>query len=847
VTAPPKLAEDRRDEGGAGAGQAAGSAELREAVFELQEYLSDHAPPLLVADSIALLVQQPPQLLATEIGAWVAHQRPAVPDLSVADLLFHGARKVTLMGELDLVPKADVAFCLAGVTDALLSQCPEEDRDLLRQNLDRLRHSSLAGTAADPVAYLEHQPGAAAARAARIAEPTAPMLTRGAARGLRRLSLFLERLQPSAVAGAASGQSPAAPVEQRSEVASQFMTAAAVQSSTAKDLEEQLAPLRRLGIDTAMDQVLRALARSLPGWGSLPVAPGSAPPPAGLQLNAMRQIVSIAEAPEDAAKRFRELVHAAIEQFNDGNLGRAVTMFELADQLIAEQKVKAAFVDPLRKGGHEYLDPERLRRFGERLDVRSGLRTILNFFEKLQPEGLLKDLDREPRRERRHQLLAMLETHGEPARAKAWELLKASVDNPESDVDPYFQMNLVYLLRVIPRPADASVEDEVNVVMRTPGRDSPPPLVKQVIGYLAALRHDKSERALITYLRVFENMILQPETAVYSPEDIETLLDRTCIALARYATPRAWRALVDHGLKAEPRLGSPMARLVEAGRQDLSGSKDLVDRVIAALKLELPRSVLGFKVKANDDRIVWLIQALSGTPLPEVRAALEEIVDKHPGQTFSEAASKALSTLGAGAKPAEAAAAGLSGDLELFGLPGVLQTLSQSQLTGVLSLMKVPGQVEASLILEGGHFRGAQLATLRGPEAVYELFEKPFPGTFAFVKRADVAAQATCAPEDVIGLLLEGVRRHDEFKRAAAMVPDQALLEATGAPSTRLTDEDEDFAKLVWSTIANGATALECEASLQTDGYRVRRVLAHWVEEGALKARTGSASPARAK
>ncbi len=817
---------------------------MREAVFELQEYLSDHSPPLLVADSIALLVQQPPALLATEIGAWVAYQRPAVADMSVADLLFHGARKVALMGELDLVPKADLAFCLAGVTEALLLQCPEEDRDLLRHNLDRLRHSSLAGTAADPVAFLEHQPGAAAARAARSAEATAPVITRGAARGLRRLSLFLERLQPQVVVGGApavGAPAAAGPVEQRSEVASQFMTAAAVQSSTAKDLEEQLAPLRQLGIDTAMDQVLRTLARSLPGWGSLPVAPGSAPPPPGLQLNAMRQIVSIAEAPEDAAKRFRELVHAAIEQFNDGNLGRAVTMFELANQLIAEQKVKPAFVDPLRKGGHEYLDPERLRRFGERLDVRSGLRTILNFFEKLQPEGLLKDLDREPRRERRHQLLAMLETHGEPSRAKAWELLKASVDNPESDVDPYFQMNLVYLLRVIPRPADASVEDEVNVVMRTPGRDSPPPLVKQVIGYLAALRHDKSERALITYLRVFENMILQPETAVYSPEDIETLLDRTCIALARYATPRAWRALVDHGLKAEPRLGSPMARLVEAGRQDLSGSKDLVDRVIAALKMELPRSVLGFKVKANDDRIVWLIQALSGTPLPEVRAVLQEIVDKHPGQTFAEAASKALSTLGAGAKPPDAAAAGLSGDLELFGLPGVLQTLSQSQLTGVLSLMKVPGQVEASLIIEGGHFRGAQLATLRGPEAVYELFEKPFPGTFSFVKRADVSAQATSPPQDIIHLLLEGVRRHDEFKRAAAMVPDRALLEPTGGPSTRLTDEDEDFVKQVWSTIANGATPVECEASLRTDGYRVRRVLAHWVEEGALKARTASA------
>jgi hypothetical protein len=836
---------------GDGAGEGAGSAELREAVAELQQYLSDRVPPLMVVDSLSLLVQQPPQLLAAEIGAWLAYQRPAAADLSVADLLFHGAKKIALMGELDLVPKPDIARCLGGVSEALLSQCPEEDRELLRQNLDRLRNASLAGTAADPIPVLDRQPGAEAARAARAAQAPSVTLSREATRGLRRLSLFLERLQP--VAGTTAGGAPTGgttargtslvPIEQQREVASQFMTAAAVQSSSAKELEEHLAPLRQFGVDTSMDQVVRTLARTLPGWGALPVAAGSAPPLVGLQLNAMRQIVSLAEAPEEAASRFRELVHAAIEQFNEGNLGRAVTMFELADQLAVEQKVKAAFVEPLRKGGHEYLDPERLRKFGERRELRPGLQKILDFFVMLRPEGLLHDLNGEPRRERRHQLLAMLEAHGEAARAKAWELLKASVETPDAGVDPFFQMNLVYLLRVIPRPAAASVEDEVNVVMRTPGRDSPPPLVKQVIGYLAFLRHDKSERALITYLRLFENMVLQPETAVYSPADIETLLDRTCIALARYATPRSWRALVDHGLKAEPRLGSPMARLVEAGRQDLSGSKDLVERVIAALRAELPRNVLGFTVRKNDDRIVWLVQALASTPLPEVRAVLQEIVEKHRDHPFAEAASKALVALDAGPKPAETPGAGLSGDLELFGLPGVLQTISQSQLTGVLSLMQVPGKVEASILLEGGRFRGAQFATLVGVEAAYQLFEKPFPGTFAFVSRRDVSGQgAVSAPLDIVSLLLEGVRRHDEFKRASALVPDQVSLEPTGARSTALPGEDQAFMKLVWSTTANGTTPLECEASVKTDGYRVRRLLAHWVEEGAMKARADRAT-----
>jgi len=90
--------------------------------------------------------------------------------------------------------------------------------------------------------------------------------------------------------------------------------------------------------------------------------------------------------------------------------------------------------------------------------------------------------------------------------------------------------------------------------------------IEQVIAYLATIRHEKAERALVTYLHVFENMLLNPQTAVYSHEDVETLLDRVCAALARYGTARSWKSLVDHGLKTEPRLGLSMSRIVEAGR-----------------------------------------------------------------------------------------------------------------------------------------------------------------------------------------------------------------------------------------------------------------------------------------
>jgi len=90
--------------------------------------------------------------------------------------------------------------------------------------------------------------------------------------------------------------------------------------------------------------------------------------------------------------------------------------------------------------------------------------------------------------------------------------------------------------------------------------------------------------------------------------------------------------------------------------------------------------------------------------------------------------------------------------------------------------------------------------------------------------------------QDVINLLFEGVRRHDEYKRAVTLVPDDIALQPTGTASTPLPDEDADFAHLVWTAVVKGTTARTCESSIATDGYRIRRLLAHWLEEGALAA-----------
>jgi hypothetical protein len=796
------------------------NAELREAVQEFRNYLSDRIAPLMVADSIALLIRYPADAVAGEIQTWAAQQQ-AASGSPLADYLYHAVKKIALTGEFELVPKDVMKKYLESLGAAVLQHCPEGERALLQKNIELLGHAGQEVDQAAPVEVAHLKGGAPPAAAAAAKASAAPPASAEAAAGLRRLSMFLDQLTPQA------------PVAQRDEIASRFMTQAVTQSKNEEELEQHLAPLKQLGIDVATEKIFKAIAQNLPGWGGLPAQAQGGKAPGGAQLNAMRQIVSLAGDPVESAKRFRELVHAAVEQFNQGHLGRAVTMIELAEQLVTEQKVQPIFVENLRKQGHEYLEAAQLKKTAERVEQRADLRKFFNFFLSLRPDGLLKALDGEPQRDKRHELLAFLEVHEGAARAKAHELLKASVA-PGANVDPFFQLNLVYLMRIIPRPPESKIEDEVNLVMKVPGKASPPPLVKHVIQYLAQNKHDKAERALITYLRVFENMLLQPETAAYPPEEIETLLDRTCGALARYATPRSWRALVDHGLKAEARLGSTMSRLVEAGRQDLSGSKDLVTRLITALKAEMPRSVLGFKVKSNTEKIGWLIQALAGTPLPEVKAALKEVAEKHAGEKFADAAKKALAGFKDVGKPEPTP--GISGDLELFGLPALLQTLGQSPLTGSLSIMDTAGATKATLLFEEGKLRGSKCGSLEGDTAIYQLFEKPFPGTFAFMSRTDIASLGKLGPpQDILGLILEGVRRHDEWKQAAALTPETVKLVPTGKAGTPVEEENADFIKAVWAKAATGLTPAQCEAAIVADAYRVRRLLAHWLEEGALK------------
>jgi hypothetical protein len=179
----------------------------------------------------------------------------------------------------------------------------------------------------------------------------------------------------------------------------------------------------------------------------------------------------------------------------------------------------------------------------------------------------------------------------------------------------------------------------------------------------------------------------------------------------------------------------------------------------------------------------------------------------------------------------------MEGDLLLFGLPNLLQSLAQSGLTGVLTLRDRQGAVVATLELEKGVLAASATARLSGETAFYELLERSTASSFQFVSR-EPAAAAGARRWDVLGLLMEGMRRFDEYERARTLVPDDALLTPSGVrPSAPAGETDGAFVRDLWSRLKAGSSARGCEEALATDPFRVRSLLAHWLEEGAVTLR----------
>ena len=846
--------------------------DVREALFELQRYLSDSLAPLMVADAINLLFDYPADLAANEIEAWMTAQFRSVKPAAVSDYLYHAVEKIHAMGQYQLVPKDALLRYLDELEPLVLAICPAADRALLTQNLGRLGKTE--SILAAPVEILRRQAGLAGGENVTAGRGDEGLLP--AASHLHELSHLIERLGPllasggfpvsaagggaavpartlaghgggaavaaagaALVAGAATTALPGASAERRDVLLSQILSVAAMAARTDGELRAALDKLRSLGIDVPTGELFRTLGRSVPQW---PVSSPSTPVEQSLSnakgapTAAMRRIVTLPDNPEEIGRRFNEMVGAAVEQLNQGSLARASRMLDAAEKIVSEKHVEAGTVEKVRRRAQETVDLEHVRSLGEDPRNHEALGRILSFFPGFTPGRFIEELHGEEKRERRRLLLSLLEIQGAEARAMALALLNESRSSDPAH-DWHFKRNLLYLVRRIPRATEEPTEIELDVLVTLSNPSLPPPLVKEAIASLGTAHHEKAEAALVTIVQRLEAMLAKKVDAPFDEAELQPLLDRAVSALARFGSATSRRMVVEHGLKRKGGLGDAGARLAELSGQDLSADADLVALLLKSLRAELPFKVFGLTLKKRDDKIGPIIDALSSTPLPQVRKALEEVVERHSGTDYAKAAARTLAAFDA-PKANEGVAASLSGDLATFELPALLQSLAASEVTGTLTLRNAPGAVMGRLVIESGRIRSAEIGALRGDDAAYQLFERPGGGSFAFVKQSSLPPRTEAEPpaREVVSVLLEGMRRYDEFQRFSALVPDEAVLKQTGSKPTPEPEEpDASFQQGVWAKAVSGLTARAIEASVVADSFRIRRLLARWIEDGSLK------------
>jgi Domain of unknown function (DUF4388) len=257
--------------------------------------------------------------------------------------------------------------------------------------------------------------------------------------------------------------------------------------------------------------------------------------------------------------------------------------------------------------------------------------------------------------------------------------------------------------------------------------------------------------------------------------------------------------------------------------------------LLPALKATAPHKVFGFVLHQNDNRARHVIEALSATSSPRVRAAIEGLARRFPDLELGRVAAKAIATLDGSAHPAEAGFEIRSAEMDPFGLPDLLQNLAEAGMSGQLMVKDLKGEITAEITLRDGKLKSCESRGLTGEQAFYRLLERPAAGTTVFERKPPGASDGAETLLEISRLCLEGMRRYDEFQQAAALVPDDATMKATEVrPDPHPDESDGIFVNGLWNLVSAGALPSDCEGALKADPYRVRRQLAHWVETGAL-------------
>jgi len=177
----------------------------------------------------------------------------------------------------------------------------------------------------------------------------------------------------------------------------------------------------------------------------------------------------------------------------------------------------------------------------------------------------------------------------------------------------------------------------------------------------------------------------------------------------------------------------------------------------------------------------------------------------------------------------------LSGNLEYFDLPTIIQTLASSERTGTLTINDNFEKVFAMLYFEAGKILYAKLGHLRGEEAYYQLSQSPVQDAFAF--KGGLPPAEFEEEEEIgattMGLLMEASHQQDELKVLKGTYTDPNRVFRPQTKTLSWDDEEtKDLAQEIWTRLHRDETIAEMAREIHTCEYRIYKVLSIMDEKG---------------
>lgn len=605
-----------------------------------------------------------------------------------------------------------------------------------------------------------------------------------------------------------------APAPRDSAVA-QLITLAAELATTRDELIERIAQIPPIP-GHERESIFWILSGAIASW-DVPLDAATDLPP----VRAMRKILDFSRDADERAKRFRELVMAAVARLGEGEITAAVSMFELAQTALEEAPPHATVISRIRTDALLALEGGPFARLLGDSSRHPLLRRALVFFPTLARESLLDQLRERRHPERLSLISGLLAVWGESAQSAILKNLDGEVRKHE--FDRAYANDLIDLLAKMPRTAGADCDHELDVLGRASSPGQPIDVVEHAIAAIASIKTPAGERLLTRRLAEFEAIPYRTDRAFYPVEELNALLDLIVAAIARLATPSAIRSVVRHCLGH--RLGDARARLRFLNNTDLSIEPDSVARLCKTIREELPVLVLGHGVAKNrSHNPAPLIDALRATHDADAKELLGEIAGRYPFLKESVRRGADLTTR-----------ENRTGDLRYYTLPALLLSLIESHATGLLSLADDGQEIRGRIWLDNGRIVNLTTGTLTGPAALYQLIERPILGSFAFAHRA-VPPHVAIGEIDFARVMREAMQRHDELQLFSAIVPGDVVLTATPLhPSGQSDESDPQLLRAIWVAASSGGSVSSWTESLPADDWRIRRIVARWVEEGSLE------------